>query len=202
MKEKRIVFRRAVAAGVMIGVGAAVKLSCANEVVGSGFFSIGLFCICAFGLNLFTGKIGYVLDEKNYADIGVIWLGNLVGCSLSMGLLRFAKPALHSTAAGLMEGKFAQNLPAAMILAMFCGALMYLAVENYKRNPSGTGKIFGVVFCVTVFLLCGFEHSVADMCYAVLYVSSFWQGLQCLGFILAISVFNGVGSVLTRKLVR
>ncbi len=54
-------FRKAAAAGVSISIGATVYLACESRLLGAMLFTIGLFVICAFGLNLFTGKIGYVL---------------------------------------------------------------------------------------------------------------------------------------------
>jgi len=50
----------------MIGVGAVIYLSLENKVIGALLFSVGLLSICCLGLNLFTGKIGYVVENKQY----------------------------------------------------------------------------------------------------------------------------------------
>ena len=53
-----------------------------------------------------------------------------------------------------------------LILAFFCGILMYLAVETFKRedlNP--VIRMTTVFLCVAVFILCGFEHCIANMYY-------------------------------------
>ena len=66
-------WKKSVASGVMISVGATVYLSCPNKIAGAFLFAIGLFVICSYGLNLFTGKIGYVLSAKNYLQCARIW---------------------------------------------------------------------------------------------------------------------------------
>ena len=62
MKEKFRILLRAVAAGIMISIGGTIYLTLENKMVGAFLFSIGLFAICAYGLNLYTGKIGLVVD--------------------------------------------------------------------------------------------------------------------------------------------
>ena len=46
-------------AGVFIGIGGTVFLSCENRYVGAVLFSVGLLAICCMGLFLFTGRVGY-----------------------------------------------------------------------------------------------------------------------------------------------
>ena len=38
---------------------------------------------------------------------------------------------------------------------------MYTAVEIFKEKKTP----LGIIFCIPVFILCGFEHSIADMFY-------------------------------------
>ena len=78
------IFLSAILAGAVIAFGGTVFLSVENTVVGSIFFTIGLFVVCTRGLHLFTGKVCYVFDnDMAYAKtLPVIWLGNLAGTSL------------------------------------------------------------------------------------------------------------------------
>ena len=55
-------FLDAVLAGICIGIGGTVFLSCESKIAGAVFFCVGLFAICTFGFNLFTGKVGYVFE--------------------------------------------------------------------------------------------------------------------------------------------
>ena len=40
------ILKKSIAAGIMIGIGATVKLCCDNQILGALLFSIGLFFIC------------------------------------------------------------------------------------------------------------------------------------------------------------
>ena len=57
-------FFYSILAGVSISIGGTVFLSLDNKIVGSIFFSLGLFAVCTFGFNLFTGKVGYIFEQK------------------------------------------------------------------------------------------------------------------------------------------
>ena len=88
-------FVGAVLAGLSIGLGGVIFLSLDNRVLGAALFTVGLFTVCTFGLNLFTGKVCYVFqNDRTYAlNLPVIWLGNLVGTGLTalcVGLTRSA----------------------------------------------------------------------------------------------------------------
>lgn len=158
---------RAVAAGIMIGIGAAVFLASENKVVGAVLFSVGLLTICMYGLNLYTGKVGYLLEHTpRYAlEVLLIWVGNLIGTLFVGQLLRFARAESAQKALGMVQAKLAQNVPQTLVLGALCGLLMYVAVDNFRRNEHPLGKYLGILFCVPTFILCGFEHSIADMAY-------------------------------------
>ena len=53
----------AVLAGMAIGIGGVLYLTLENKVVGALMFTVGLYAICAHGLNLFTGKVGYLVNK-------------------------------------------------------------------------------------------------------------------------------------------
>ena len=48
-----------------------------------------------------------------------------------------------------------------LVAAVFCGILMYAAVKTYGAK----GTLVGIIFCIPTFILCGFEHSGADVYY-------------------------------------
>ena len=195
-------FRKAVGAGLLIGIGATVFLSCDSKIAGALFFCVGLFAICAFGLNLFTGKIGYSISNKDHPNCEVIWLGNLVGCILCCLPVRLAKPALAEKALLLVLPKLDQQIWQTVVLGIFCGVLMYVAVDNYKNFQGDFGKVIGIILGVSVFILCGFEHSIADMCYCIYAVDSVETALRSLLFLVIVTVSNGAGSLLFRYLVQ
>ena len=127
-------FLAAALAGCMIGVGGMVFLSCENRYVGAALFCVGLFAICTFGLYLFTGRVGYLPDNRAFLDIFVTWAGNYAGTLLAGLAAGTARPKLAEAARTLCEGKLAQQWPETLILAFFCGILMYVAVDSFKRG--------------------------------------------------------------------
>ncbi len=189
---------KSVGAGMAIGIGAVIFLSTENKVAGAILFSVGLFLVCSFGLFLFTGKIGYVLSNRNKPNCAVIWFGNLLGSLLISAPVRFARPELHETALKMVGAKLEKNLLAVLFLAFFCGVLMYAAVENFRRHPGEVSGVFGVVMCVTAFILCGFEHSIADMSYCIFAVDSAATAGKSLLFLLVVTVGNSLGALALR----
>ena len=155
--------------GMCISLGATAFLSLDNKVLGAIFFSVGLFTILTFGFNLYTGKVCYVFEnDKAYAlNIAVIWIGNLLGAIVTAfveKLTRFG-PALMEKAQTIAEAKLSDNLLSIFILSILCNIMIYIAVDGYKNNPHEVGKYLAVFFGVTIFIICGFEHSVANMYY-------------------------------------
>lgn len=188
--EKTREFVGAVLAGVCIGIGGAVYLSVDNKIAGAVLFAVGLYIICTQGLFLFTGKVGY-LFEKSPAyllDLAVIWLGNLAGTGLTAAALRMTRvgEGLAQKAAQLCAVKNGDSPVSIFLLAIFCGMLMYSAVEGYRR----TGNPLILFFCVAAFILSGFEHVVADMVY---YFLAGEMSGRMLPVLLAATAGNSVG---------
>lgn len=160
-------FLNAVLAGIMIGIGATAYLSCDNKYIGALLFTVGLFAICVFGLELYTGKVGYIpLRRPKYmAEVALAAGGNMIGCFLASFALRTDK--LYETALTLCSAKLDQPYYRLFLLAVMCGILMYIAVHSYKIQ-TGFSKLTGIFLCVPAFILCGFEHSIADTFYLCL----------------------------------
>ena len=154
----------AVSAGIMIAVGGSVFLSCDNKYVGAVLFSVALLCICYLGYYLFTGKIGYLandLSKKNIINLTVGLAVNLVVTFLLGYLISFAFPSLVQKEYIMCSEKLEQTFLNTFIRAVFCGVLMFTAVEIFREKKTP----LGIIFCIPVFILCGFEHSIADMFY-------------------------------------
>lgn len=157
-------FINAILAGIMIGIGATAYLSCDNKYIGALLFTVGLFAICVFGLELYTGKVGYIpLRRPQYiAEVALAAGGNIIGCFLASFALRTDK--LYETALALCDAKLAQPYYRLFLLAVMCGILMYIAVHSYKTQ-TGFSRLVGIFLCIPAFILCGFEHSIADTFY-------------------------------------
>lgn len=190
-------FVLAAMAGVCIAVGGTVFLSLDNKVIGAFLFTVGLFSICVNGFNLFTGKVGYVLDNppRYLLYLANVWLGNLFGTWAAAALLSLTRvgPALQTKAAGLCDVKLADGALSVFVLAIFCNLLMYIAVDGFKNNPHEFGKYLGLFLGVVVFILCGFEHCVANMFYFSM--AGAWD-MHTFIWLLIMTAGNAVGGLL------
>ena len=65
-------------------------------------------------------------------------------------------------------------------------------MEGYRSIPHEAGKYLAIFFGVTVFVLCGFEHCVANMFYFT--VGRAWSG-QAVLYLLIMTAGNAVGGV-------
>lgn len=189
-------------AGVMIAIGGSVYLAVENKVAGALLFSVGLFTILLFRLHLYTGKICYLISgegawQHRLLDVIITLLGNTCGAGVT-GLALSYK--LMETAAGpLVEKKLAIPLFYVFVYAIFCGILIYVAVEGFRTVQEGALKATIVFLCVSVFILSGFEHSIADIFY--FFAARSLEGAS-LRFLLVVVLGNTVGGILFCELHR
>ncbi len=190
------VYLSGVLAGVCIALGGTAFLSLESKVAGALFFTVGLFVICLFKLHLVTGKVCYVFENGGgYAlDLPFIWLGNLVGTFLAAQALLLTRvgPDLAEKAARLCTAKLSDGPVSIFILAVFCNMMIYIAVEGFGKAPHDLGRYLALFLGVAVFILCGFEHCVANMYYFS--VASAWSW-KALGYLLVMTLGNAVGGV-------
>ncbi len=196
MKNNLRIILKSILSGVMISIGGCIYLLMDNKALGAFLFSIGLFMICVNGYNLYTGKIGYVIDNKPkyLIELLLTLIGNAIG-TVSCGYLLFLSrigASLRDRANVICNVKLDDNLLSIFILSIFCGILMYLAVNLYKKID-GFGRYLGIFLCVTVFILCGFEHCVANMFYFS--AANLWSWKTVL-YVLIMVLGNSTGSIL------
>lgn len=195
MKRFLDIFLRAVLTGFAIGIGGAVNLSCDNKYVGAFLFGTGLFVILFFGFSLFTGKVGYAVENppSYLIDLAVIWLGNLIGTALTGWLILGTRiSAIGERASGMCEVKLGDSAGSILILSFFCGMLMFIAADGFKTIKNPVGQVLVIFLPVMVFILSGFEHCVANMFYFT--VGSAWS-LKAFGRLLLMSLGNALGGI-------
>ena len=197
MKNNLNTFISAIMAGIAIALGGTVFLSVDNKIIGAVAFTVGLFCVCTMGFSLFTGKVCYALDnDKSYAaNLIIIWLGNLAGTFLTAWVLSLTRiaPTISEKATALAETKLSDGLLSIFILAIFCNIMIYIAVDGFKNNPHELGKYLALFFGVVVFILCGFEHCIANMFYFS--VAGAWSARTLL-YVLVMTAGNAVGGLI------
>ena len=177
---------RAILAGMMIGIGGCVYLGCEVKWVGAILFAVGLFTIFSFRLDLYTGKVGYIFDnDRSYVPyLLVVILGNFIGC-LILGLMMPLDAAVNLANAKLDNYEF---LPV-LFKGVLCGMLMFIAADCYKNTKS----FIATFVCVPVFILAGFEHSIADMFY---FCSAGAFSVESLVFIITVLIGKAIGGFL------
>lgn len=179
-------------AGAMVSIGGTVLLSCENKVVGAVLFCIALLSICWFGFNLYTGKVGFLLADHSRANLSLTFtglLGNALGTLLFGLLIAAALPQLREAALAACGKRLTQLPWQTLLRGFFCGMLMYTAVWSFRERKTP----LGILFCIPVFVLSGFEHSIADMFYFAL--AGLFR-LQSLWFLLLVVLGNSLGGLL------
>ena len=178
-------------AGICVSIGGCVYLNISNNIIAAIFFSIALLMVCYLELHLYTGKIGFIINNHNkkdladLADLGLMLIGNIVG-TICMGLLPLNIDSQKIE--NIITNKMALSIPLIFINAIMCGVLMYIAVYIYKHSNS----IVGILFCIPTFILCGFEHVIADCYY---FVASRTINLDSMIFLFITLLGNTVGSI-------
>ena len=198
-------------AGLAIGLGSFVFTlvkSYFNTVWGSilasSLFSSGLILVCVLGLQLYTGKIGVVFDDRNKLvenaiNLPIMLVGNAIG-AFSLGILChfifMNVPEINNCIIAISEGKTAST--SVFLQGVFCGALVYIAVYFYKNLQNWGMKIIGIITAVTLFVYCGFQHCIANMFY---FGMAFNWNINMLWNLLIVILTNSIGALLVRCIV-
>ncbi|BCJ96622.1 formate transporter [Anaerocolumna cellulosilytica] len=189
-------FIKAIMAGIAISMGGVIYLTLENHIAGAFLFSIGLFTIYTFGLNLYTGKVCYIPNEKPafLKTVAIVFLGNAVG-TVGMGyLLRHTKQAKLIEHTQEMVGmKLSDTIVSTFIMAILCGVMMCIAVIGFQTIKDSVGKHLALILPIMVFILSGYEHSIADLFYFSM--ADAW-GMKALLYIIVIAIGNLAGGIL------
>ncbi len=183
--DKRQMFIKAIYAGFMIGIGGMIYLSVDNKVIGALLFSFGLLTIVAQGFYLYTGKVGFIKSIREVLDMLIIIAGNLVGTFIAACMSRAAGLSISSLE--LTARKLDNSLLHIFLLSILCGVMMYLAIDNHKRAKN----LLFIIAPVMIFILVGFEHSIANMFYfhlAACYTP------KAFGYLAVMLLGNGIGA--------
>lgn len=148
--------RLSVAASLLIGMGDFVLLKM-GEPLGPFLFSFGLLGVCVLGLNLFTGKCGFLVEDKiKISDLLIILVMNLVfGYVFGVIFSLFDSSIVSVAEAKVASWEMSLGF---FLKSVMCGVIMYLAVELYRR-----GTKLGILLGVPLFIFCGFQHSIANV---------------------------------------
>lgn len=184
---------RAIAAGICISFGCICYVVVENHVVGAVLFSVGLLAIMEYNLNLFTGKIGLVKSPGDVFDAIIYLAMNMLG-SMILSRIVSVIPRLSDVAdkcVAIANTKMSYAITDVFVMGIFCGALMLFATKH-RDNRLLT------VMCVSVFIICGFEHSVADSFYLTFYNDAIAASIR----IIIIAIGNAIGAIGMNQLIK
>jgi formate/nitrite transporter FocA (FNT family) len=180
--------------GVSISIGGIVFINVPNVIIGSFLFSLGLFLVCHFKWGLYTGRVQNLVEvsvKSAIPELITVYLGNLAG-TLSAGfLIRLcSKAEAISKVESIVQYKLSLPVLNVLILSFFCGIMMYVAVTGFKRIEDSVGKHLVIILPVMVFIISGFEHSIADLFY--ISAANAW-GIEAVKFSLVAAIGNLMG---------
>ena len=173
--------------GIFLCVGCCVSMSVESKPLGAFLFSLGLCAIIVFKFGLFTGKAGYMaVKPLSYVpEVVLTFIGNATGAAIGGFLLNLTRfgTTLSEKAAAITATKFADSPLSIFVLAVFCGILMFTAVDGNKRAAEKGDFV--------MFILCGFNHCIADTCY--FFISKCANASQAAVYFLCAVLGNAAG---------
>jgi len=173
-------------AGFFIGLGA-VFCTLVTTDIGLGFglgkllgglaFSLGLILVVVAGAELFTGNALIIAPWLSTRVSGsallrnwaIVYFANFAGALILVAILYHAQFwALNGYGVGanalmIASGKTSLAFIPALCRGILCNVLVCLAVWMCLSARSVTQKTLAIVFPITAFVACGFEHSIANM---------------------------------------
>jgi nitrite transporter NirC len=198
-------YKQSLLAGMSISVGAFAYLitlqKTNNPFISAMMFYTGLCIILSCQLHLFTGQVlslkvdgyteqsyrqSYISNKAYITTLVKTWIGNLIGSIITSILLL---QVLHPNVEQIVTNKLSLNPIQMIIGGIFCNILVCLAVDNYKMYSNHIVSGF-LILC---FVLCGFNHIVADFSY---YAIAIYNGMQLdISKIIISLVFVTIGNI-------
>ena len=133
-----------------------------------------------------------------FKNLLFVYLGNLIGAIFVAVLFVYGHiPSLYGgdLAQVLLNtavSKVTLTLPEVLCRAVLCNVLVCIAVWAAMSSEQVSGKILALYPPVAIFILCGFEHCVANMYFFT--IGGVWS-LRTLLYILVMTLGNSVGGL-------
>lgn len=182
MKQKRELINKSVGAAMLISLGDYALLKLGNP-IGPVIFSLGLLGVCYMGQNLFTGKCGFLFEDKiKPLDLFIILISNLISGYL-LGLLYSTIDTDVFNNALLKVKSWDVSFPF-FIKSILCGVIMYVAVYMYRKDTP-----LGILFGIPLFIYCGFQHCIANIITLGIARTYSWSIIICI-------LGNFIGSII------
>lgn len=206
-KDMSLIFIKSILAGSSISLAGILYLKGRENALSPNLaaflFPIGLILICNFDFYLYTGKVCYLpnsIQEKSFLETIIKLLiglcGNFIG-AIIIGLTLNYTLGPSTLVLNIVNIKLNYEWWKLIILGIFCGILIYFAVDGFKTISNNIGKYLVLIMCVAGFIICGFEHCIADMFYFA-YAGEF--SIKMVGVVLLIVLGNSIGGICMHSL--
>lgn len=186
-KSAAELFVLAILAGMFIALGCAATNTAAHGVANVGLmrmimgllFPVGLCMVIVTGAELFTGNCLIAISalERRCSvagmlrNWGIVYAGNLVGSVLvawlcaQFGQFNYSGGQLAVFTIKLAVGKCGLSFGAGVAMGVLCNVLVCMGVLMAMSAKDSAGRLIGAFLPVVFFVICGFEHCVANMYY-------------------------------------
>jgi formate/nitrite transporter len=181
------VFLLGIMAGAFIAFGAEASSAASYGIENTGIaktlagivFPIGLMMIVIVGGQLFTSSGMNIMAlferkikvNKLIKNIAIVYFSNFIGAFLiayaikNSDSLNYSVGELGGYTIKIAAAKLSINYTTAIVSGILCNILVCLAVVMAMAAKDIIGKIFAIFFPIFLFIVSGFEHSVANMYY-------------------------------------
>ncbi|MBY2476293.1 formate/nitrite transporter family protein [Clostridioides difficile] len=137
-------------------------------------FPVGLMLVVVAGAELFTGNtlmLIPLMDKKitlgkMLRNWGLVYFANLVGSILLVALVFYSSTLTGDAATkaiAVAEAKVNSTIVSMFLKAILCNILVVLAVWMATASQDVVSKLTSCWTVIMLFVLCGFQHSVANM---------------------------------------
>lgn len=146
-----------------------------SKVIGACIFPIGLM-LCVFtGASLFTGNsllsLAFFTKELKFSNLiknlTIVWIGNFLGSVFTAYLGYYAgifnSPIIQKVFLDTGISKISLSFSQCVASGFFCNILVIMGIIMSMSANDVTGKIFGCWFPIMLFVVCGYQHVVANM---------------------------------------
>ena len=155
-----------------------VKSASIAKLLSSLVFPIGLILVVLLKTELFTGNNLLVIPlfkkkikiKELLLNWIIVYIGNIIG-SLILAFLVYKSGAITSNEllatafVSIASKKISLTFLSAVILGFLCNILVCIAVFLATISKTTLEKIFVIFIPISLFIMLGFEHSVANMFY-------------------------------------
>ena len=187
-------------AGIMVALGALgnlIAIANGEKLLGSIFFSFGLFFTVLFSLKMYTGMTYNLVKFKlrDWYKLVTCFIGNALGVFFICFLAKYTTMGndIIKLSKFIMDNKFEVGYTNAFCSSILCGILIVISIKSYAIAPNkGLSGSVGVMLPVIIYVYLGLDNSVANWNY--IFLADAWT-TECLIYVVLTIIGNIIGGM-------